>query len=152
MRVSARKEATMTRITIFVVSAVAALSFGAVSLSAQPTYTAPIYKSAAHSCDKGATDTSGPTYGTFSAHQQHSTIFGTVQLSGVPGNAYFTIWLHESGSQCLYFEVAALTTDSHGSGLVHFSALAHSHESVAWVSAVHSQFITYRSTTVPINR
>jgi hypothetical protein len=140
----------MKRLALIAVLALAAFPLGVMGSSAQSMQTAQIYKAPERNCNGAAP--AGPSYGTFSEQQAHSTIYGTVELRGVQRETTFAIRVHEFGRACLYEEVATLTTDTRGNGFAHFTYTAHTGESTVWVSANHSATIVYRSTALPINQ
>jgi hypothetical protein len=132
-----------------------ALAVAVAAASASQTFSAPVYRSASYACGGGAADTSGAKYGTFNAVETHGdqVVNASVSVNGLHAFRTYKVSVTESGNACLTnSNVAQLTTDAEGKGVVHFPFWAHSGEAAAWVTIRHGLTDDIvRSTALPIN-
>jgi hypothetical protein len=110
--------------------------------------TAPVYRDSGHDCATGATDPYDQV-GHFTADEQGSTIYGTVQLEHVAVNASFPITLIQN-HPCTSTFVGYLRTDSHGDGTFNFTARVTTNASEAFVLTSHDNR-PFASGLVPIS-
>ena len=82
--------------------------------------TAPVYRNSGHDCADGATDPYDQV-GHVMMNETHGRVVGTVELDHVAAYSSFPITLVQN-HPCNSTFVGTLKTDSHGDGLLNFSA------------------------------
>jgi len=140
---------------IVVAALVGALAIAVEGASASETFTATIYRSAAHTCSAGATDTQAAKNGTFGVTETHGVqlVDAWVDANNLHPNRQYNISVTEFGHACLTnTNVGSVITDGAGKALVHFQFWAHTGETSAWVTLRHGLTDDIaRSTAVPLN-
>jgi hypothetical protein len=141
----------MKRIVILAV--LGALAFGVANASASKTHVATIYGDVDYSCDAGAIDTSGPTYGTFAATRISGTrwVSATLAVHNLYPFQLYNVAVTEFGSACVTSNAYHFYANTHGQAVVQFKFWVHTGETSAWV-LLESPLLgdIYLSTSVPI--
>jgi hypothetical protein len=145
----------MKRIVVLAILGVA-LVVGVANVSASQastTFSATIYGDTDYTCDAGAIDTSGATYGTFTATKSQSSRWVTATLT--VHNLYpfqvYNVAVAQSGYSCLTNNVYSFYANSKGQAIVQFKFWAHTGETSAWVTLeTPLAYDIHRSTSVPI--
>jgi hypothetical protein len=118
------------------------------------TFTATIYGDTDYTCDAGAIDTFGPTYGTFAATKVSGTHWVTATLTVhnlYPFQVYY-VDVTQSGYSCLTNTVYLFYANTRGQAIVQFKFWAHTGETSAWVTLENPlTFDIHRSASVPIS-
>jgi hypothetical protein len=145
----------MKRIVVLV--ALGALVVGVVNVSASQashTFAATIYGDTDYSCDTGATDIFGPTYGTFVATEGDSHwVSASVTVHGLHPFQIYDLFVIQSGLFCFTSDVLSFYANSRGQAIVHFRFWAHTGETSAWITLEgRLLFDIYRSTSLPLIR
>jgi hypothetical protein len=138
-----------------VLAALGALVVGVVNVSASQashTLAATIYGDTDYTCDAGATDTFGPTFGTFVATVGDSHwVSASVTVHGLHTFQLYDLAVIESGHSCLTADVVTFYANSRGQAIVQFRFWRHTGETSAWITVEGvSTFDVYRSTSLPI--
>lgn len=129
------------------------LLVGVSSASSRTLYASHLYRGHA-SCDTGATDTSGSTYGVFAITDETSRVISAyVQTDNLAPFRTYNVSIYEWGHSCVLTQnVASFTTDGGGHGLVHFQFWQHTGETVAWAWIQHGAIDdVVKSTALPIS-
>lgn len=145
------------------VALLGAVTFGAVSASADQTFRSGLYQNQPYSCANGSrVDPSGQSFGTFQVTETHGPLAPLVEayvaVDNVKPNLMYSVFVTESGLTCIQppltagYETTSFWVGPNSHGSVHFEFWAHTREQYAWVTVKHGNVMTVRSTALPINR
>ena len=114
---------------------------------------APLFDSIPYTCELGATETGGPTYGFAVMNMTGQGMLQIeVSLKGATPNMTYDIWVNQDPGACplgVPTAPAALTTNSQGNGNAHVSMESVDGAENFWVSAVGGGQVL-RSTAVSL--
>ena len=101
--------------------------------------TAPLYNSNPYTCPGGASNISGPTFGSVVIDKDNGKIIVDATLQGATINSTYDIWVNQDPGGCPLSqptEPVALTTDVDGNGTAHVEVDLVPGAINFWISAV----------------